>query len=145
MTPPQDPQHASVNAELAARLAPLFPGHHARTGMPLECGHASRPEPDLAIVRGRPLDWASGHPAGGDTALVVEVARTSHARDAYKASIYAAAGTPEYWILDLVARRLQVHTEPGPSGYGVVTILDEHHATTLADTSIRVGELLPKA
>jgi Uma2 family endonuclease len=50
----------------------------------------------------------------------VEVALSSHARDATKALVYARAGIPTYWIVDLPASVVRVHTQAGPDGYGSV-------------------------
>ena len=57
--------------------------------------------------------------------LVVEVAQTSQARDREKARDYAAAGVPEYWIVDLPGRTVHVHRHPLAGAY------QEH--TTFAD------------
>jgi Uma2 family endonuclease len=45
---------------------------------------------------------------------------SSHARDATKALVYARADIPVYWIVDLPAGIVRVHTEPGPDGYASV-------------------------
>ena len=48
--------------------------------------------------------------------LVVEVAESSYRIDhGYKASLYARAGVPEYWIVDVVREGVEVHREPEPS------------------------------
>jgi len=58
---------------------------------------------------------------------VIEVANSSLAYDrGEKASIYARMGIPEYWILNVVDRQLEVHLDPGPSakaflGFGYAT------------------------
>ena len=58
----------------------------------------------------RPAESYRDHP---NTALiVVEVSDSSLGLDRRKAGLYAAAGVPEYWILNLVARRLEVHRHP---------------------------------
>jgi Uma2 family endonuclease len=45
--------------------------------------------------------------------LVVEIADSTLERDrAYKAPIYARAGIPEYWIVNLVERRLEIYRDP---------------------------------
>ncbi|MEJ7785091.1 MAG: Uma2 family endonuclease [Solirubrobacteraceae bacterium] len=49
--------------------------------------------------------------------LVVEIAQTSHARDREKARDYAAAGVPEYWIVDLPACTVDVHRRPLAGAY----------------------------
>ena len=61
--------------------------------------------------------------------LVIEVAQTSHARDREKASDYAAAGVPEYWIVDLPGRTVHVHRHPLDGTY-------QQHTTFADGTSI---------
>jgi Uma2 family endonuclease len=57
------------------------------------------------------------HP--GTAYLVIEVAFSSQRIDlVHKAPIYAAAGVPEYWVIDLVRRVVAVHREPGPPAVG---------------------------
>jgi len=47
--------------------------------------------------------------------LTVEVAESSLAVDRHhKSSLYARAGLPDYWILNLVDRVLEVYGEPAP-------------------------------
>jgi len=53
--------------------------------------------------------------------LVVETAQTSQVRDREKARDYAAAGVPDYWIVDLEARAVEVHRRPLAGGYEEVT------------------------
>ena len=65
---------------------------------------------------GEPHDYERRHPAGADALLVVEVARTSQALDRRKARIFAAAGVPVYWLVDVVKRRLEVFSHPSESG-----------------------------
>ena len=53
--------------------------------------------------------------------LVVEVADTSLAHDRYtKAPLYARAGIPEYWIVDLNGERIEVYREPSTAGYRTI-------------------------
>ena len=78
----------------------------------------SEPEPDLAVVRGPARRYIGRHPAPEDIALVVEVAGSSfdHDRDV-KGPVYAAAGIPVYWVVNLVDGRVEVYTNPSPAGY----------------------------
>jgi len=62
--------------------------------------------------------------------LVVEIAQTSHARDREKARDYATAGVPEYWIIDLPARTVDVHRRPLTGAY-------EERATVTDGASIK--------
>lgn len=76
----------------------------------------SEPEPDVIVVRGRPADYPDSHPGPSNIGLVVEVADASLHRDrGLKKAIYAAAGIPVYWIVNLAERQIEVYTDPtGP-------------------------------
>lgn len=75
-------------------------------------GDAFRPLPDVTVWAGGPL---VGTIPGDTVRLVVEVADASLADDlGDKRAEYAAAGLPEYWVLDVNARC--VHRFHAPSG-----------------------------
>ncbi len=89
-------------------------GWHTRSQAPIALDETSEPEPDVAVVRGDLRAYTTDHPA--DPVLVVEVALTSLTLDReHKASLYARAGRPEYWILNLVDRVLEVYRDPAPA------------------------------
>jgi Uma2 family endonuclease len=77
----------------------------------------SEPEPDLALVRGHPRDYVGGNPEPKQTPLVIEVADSSLDKDRrWKKRIYARAGVPVYWIVNLIDRQIEVYTQPsGPT------------------------------
>jgi Uma2 family endonuclease len=76
----------------------------------------SEPEPDIAIVRGQRRDYSDHHPSGSDVGLVIEVSDATLRRDrTLKQKLYARAGIPTYWILNLTDQRLEVHTQPNGS------------------------------
>jgi Uma2 family endonuclease len=134
-----------VVAKLAASLGrALPPGFEVRTHSPLAVSDDSEPEPDVAVVSAG--DYSTRHPQ--TALLVIEVADSSLQKDRrVKAALYAAAGIPEFWLVDLAARRVDVHRSPGAAGYASV----EHHATeTIAlmafpDVQIPVAAFLPPA
>ena len=74
------------------------------------------PLPDFALVRGAsPLDFANParYPGPGDVGLLIEVAVTSLRDDLTTAlEQYARALIPVYWVVDVLGRRILVHTEP---------------------------------
>jgi len=77
----------------------------------------SEPEPDVIVVRGNPRDYAERHPAPADVALVVEVADATLRRDrTLKLRIYASAGIPVYWILNLPDQQLETYGNPTGEG-----------------------------
>ncbi len=77
----------------------------------------SQPEPDFAVARGDVRTYLTRHPTPADVGLVIEVADSSLLRDRQeKTRIYARAGIPVYWIINLVDRGVEVYTQPsGPT------------------------------
>ncbi|PYN86871.1 MAG: hypothetical protein DMD87_16170 [Candidatus Rokuibacteriota bacterium] len=127
-------------------------GWTVRTQAPIALDDASEPEPDVAVVRGEIRDYATSHPA--DPVLVVEVAVSSLTFDReHKASLYARAGRPEYWIVNLVDRVLEVRREPAPEpsapygwDYAVVDVLGQaERVSSLGASAIQIPvvDLLP--
>jgi Uma2 family endonuclease len=77
---------------------------------------SSEPEPDGSVIRGDTSDYADRHPPAADVALVVEVADASLEFDrTLKKAIYAQAGIPAYWIVNLIDKRREVYTDPAGS------------------------------
>lgn len=76
----------------------------------------SEPEPDAMLVRGDLFDYPDRQPGARDVGLLVEVAESTPAYDrSAERRIYARAGVSTYWIVNLVDRQVEVHTEPsGP-------------------------------
>ena len=87
---------------------------------------SSEPEPDLALLKLDDDFYAKGTPRSEDVLLVVEVSEASLETDrTLKCEIYAEAGIPEYWIVNLVDQCLEVHRQPLSSGtYASVQHLD---------------------
>lgn len=79
-----------------------------RVQLPLALADDSEPEPDIAIVP--PGDYRDRHPSRA--LVVIEVADSSLAIDrGEKAELYASAGIPEYWLIDVGRRLIEVHTD----------------------------------
>ena len=76
----------------------------------------SVPEPDLAIVRGWPGDYGKQHPTGDEVGLIVEVDDSTVAHSRAKGAIYARAGVPHYWIVNLDDRQIEVFSQPRGRG-----------------------------
>ena len=112
---PQGSYHAAITTKIGRLLASAFGPHwHTRLHSPLALGEHSEPEPDIAVVAGKPEDYLQAHPS--TAALVVEVAESSlHLDRRVKTTLYAQAGLPEYWIVNLVDRALEVYRDPQPS------------------------------
>lgn len=144
------PPHANALelTDVAIRAA-FGAGWRFRVQLPLVLGQDSDPLPDIAVILGGPRD-SSGHPT--HAALVIEVSDTSLTLDlTEKAELYASAGIADYWVLDVIGRRLLVFRDPAPvvangrSYRTHLTLGPEETVSTLAapGSVVRVGDLLP--
>jgi Uma2 family endonuclease len=119
-----------------------------RVQLSFVAGPRSLPEPDVAIVPGDARDYEDRRP---DTALlIVEVADSSLPEDRLtKAAIYASAGVPEYWIVNLRDGCLEVRRAPdaGSRRYTTVSIAQRGDVVVpvaMPDVSVPVDLLLPR-
>ena len=77
----------------------------------------SEPEPDITLLN-RPADQLTQNPMPSDIALIVEVSDNTLDHDlGPKAKLYARAGIPEYWVIDIKGRRIHQHRDPTADGY----------------------------
>jgi Uma2 family endonuclease len=119
----------SCHAACVDRLNQLFSARVAgraivRVQNPVRLSDYSEPQPDLALLRPRADFYAAAHPGPLDVLLLVEVADTSAGIDrAAKMPLYARAGIPEAWLVDLPANRVEAHCQPTPQGYQEVRSL----------------------
>lgn len=150
MTPQHGPHSASIGLADAALRKAFGPAHWIRIQLPLIVDPDSEPEPDLAVVPGSPRDYVTEHPR--TALLVVEIADSTLERDrSYKSPIYARAGIPEYWIVNLIERRLEIYRDPiGSPGQPARYQVLRHAAATetvsllsIPHGSIAVADLLP--
>lgn len=150
---PQGAYHASaINAVDYALRAILPAGWIVRVQLPASLDDESEPEPDLAVVPGRPGDYRLAHPSRPE--LVIEVSESSVAFDReQKGSLYARAGIADYWLVNLVERTLEIYREPEPDAdapygwryRGAAVLRPPALAAPLAfaDRAIVVADLLP--
>jgi Uma2 family endonuclease len=83
---------------------------YVRQDHPLVLAGDSNPEPDFVIARGPGSTYDARQPGPRDVALLIEVAQTTYPRDAgERLQKYAAVGIPLYWIVNLIARRVEVY------------------------------------
>jgi Uma2 family endonuclease len=141
---PQDAAHAYTVQRLAELLAVALHGRAAvRVQSPLALADDSEPEPDIAVVPIR--DYSAHHPT--EAHLVVEVATTSARRDRFvKAPLYARAGIPEYWIVDVKSRALRVCRGPANGELTDISVHGSDGTLRLlgfSDVAIALGSVLP--
>lgn len=149
---PKNPPHDSTVDRCVLLLNRILPpGWYAR-GQNSLVTPDSVPEPDGAVVRGTTNDYDERHPTAADTALVIEVAGSSLMIDREKARLYARAGVEQYWIVNLVDRQLEIHSQASPqdASYAERKVLSaaddaEFRLPTGEVVRLPVSQLLPKA
>lgn len=91
----------------------------------------SEPEPDVVVIHGKRRDFLRNHPHPEDVPLVVEVSDATLQQDqTWKKRIYAQAGIPVYWIVNLPDRQIEVYMEPSGSSANPTY----HQLTTYRET-----------
>ena len=149
----KNPPHRVATGLTRGQLAGSLPaGWHVDTQEPITTGD-SEPEPDVAVIRGNPRDYAERHPGAADVALVVEVADATLQRDrTTKKRVYARAGVTVYWIVNLVDRSVEVDADPtGPAAKPDYRARTDHpesgsvafHVEGREVATIAVRDLLP--
>jgi Uma2 family endonuclease len=156
-TSPISIAHARGVGFVADALTVVFAlGHYVNVQQPISVPSAapgSEPQPDVAVIPGS-RRTATDHPT--HAALVVEVADATLSFDmTTKAELYATAGIPDYWVLDVTNRQLHVYRDPQPlplptdlsaTAYRTHLTLGPNDSVSplAAPTStIRVADLLP--
>lgn len=130
--------------DLNELLVPALRGRaKVRVQLPLALSEYSEPEPDIAVV---PLGaYRTEHPATAH--LVIEVAGESARKDrGVKERLHAAAGIPEYWVVDVRARAVSRHRSPARNRYRKVSRFsrtDSLSPAAFPDVVLRVADFVP--
>lgn len=108
-----NPPHSVTVSLIDDRLrAVLPPQWSVRPGQPITLSD-SEPEPDLSVVVAPVTRYLKSHPTPRDIGLVIEVSDTTLVDDrTVKARVYARARLPEYWIVNIPERQIEVYTRP---------------------------------
>lgn len=129
------------------RLGAIFGVKALQTQGTLFIGTEYDPEPDIAVLTRNVNQFLDDDPGPADVRLIVEVSDCSlHFDMGRKATASARAGIPEYWVLNINARTLEVFRQPTDGRYAVqITVAENDAVAPLAapDTSVHVADLLP--
>lgn len=141
---PMNPPHAMTLGLVEEVIRTAFgTGWWLRNQLPLTLGQHTDPMPDLAVVPGRPRDYAA-HPTTAD--LVIEVADSSLDFDMNdKRLLYAKAEIREYWVVDVNGRRLLVYRDPKAGDYAAQQTFGPAEALSplaAPSATVRVADLL---
>ena len=118
-----------------------------RVQNPVRIDEYSEVQPDLMLLVWQDDFYASGHPGPSDVLLLIEVSDTTLLYDRnVKLPIYARAGIPEVWIVDLQSGQLEAFTQPSSEGYGSSKTLnagDSISPSAFTDISLAVSDIIP--
>ena len=94
----------------------------------------NEPEPDLIVLAKDQREITEQNPQPADVRLLVEIADSSLKFDlTVKARLYARAGIPECWVVDVLSRRIIVHRDPRDGQYrSVIAYSDQESVRPLA-------------
>jgi len=147
MAPPSPLHNAVVHHVQEVLLAKLPAGTLVRAQMSFMAGPKSVPEPDVAVVPGRNADYLRRHPT--KVHLLVEVADSSLIQDRLtKAAIYARAGVPTFWIVNLRDEIVECFANPDQVGRRYMSTSRATGRAVLRldafpDVAVEAGELFP--
>jgi Uma2 family endonuclease len=92
---------------------------------PVALSAFSEPEPDIALLRLREDFYSRTHPTPTDVLCLIEVADTTVFKDrSVKIPLYAAAGIPEVWLVDLPAGCVEVYAQPEGEQFNIMAVYD---------------------
>lgn len=143
---PQHSPHYMLKSELFRRLADAAEatgtGLKAWVEGSIDMGPLGCPMPDIFVTRGMPKERLTEREI---VALVIEIASTTLDFDlGEKAALYAAAGVPEYWVIDLAGAKRHRMWSPGPNGYAErdeVWLDARLESVTLPGLGVEIGDL----
>jgi len=120
MSPVNSP-HASCVKKITRLLYATLEQHAYLVSVqdPIRLDAHTEPEPDLAVLRYRADFYQHAHPSPQDVLLIIEVSDSSLHKDlTIKLPLYAKAGIPEVWIVNLADNTLAVYHQPANNAYG---------------------------
>jgi Uma2 family endonuclease len=138
--------HARLKSELAfalaAKLGEIGSDLRPQIEVSVRLSDDSLPEPDITLTAYR----GKGAVPVANVAMLIEVADTTLDNDLdRKSDLYAAAGVPEYWVIDLTENRALLHEHPSADGYlGQADVLlgEVLHSATILGLSVETGALM---
>lgn len=113
---------------------------------PVRISPRSEPQPDLTFVRPRADFYRKGKPRPADVFFVIEVMETSARYDrGVKVPLYARAGVPEVWLVDLNRDQVEVYRRPDGDAYAECRVAGRGESIgpeAFPDVSLRVDDVL---
>ena len=139
-------KHASVVDRLNKTLNTII----GETGIvrvqgPVRINDLNEPEPDLTLLKPKEDYYASAHPSAEDVLVIVEVSDTTYQYDReIKQPLYASAEIPQFWLVNVEKKEIEVYTSPAKGAYKKMEIFYPEDTLSLrfCDKVVPVGDIL---
>ena len=142
---PEGIEHSYTNDSVVKYLRKILNGiADVKESHPITLDN-SEPEPDIAIVCLPETIYRNHHPYPQDVYWLVEISRQTLKKDLeQKIVTYARNGIPEYWVIDLVNKKLITHTQLQGNSYSQINEYKTGTVSTLAfpDVAIAIDKLI---
>ena len=137
---PEGVEHRYTNSSLVKYLRTIFDNlAEIQESHPITLDN-SEPEPDVAIVRLPETIYKDRHPYSQDIYWLIEISNRTLKTDLNQKKItYARNGIPEYWVIDLVNKKLIIHTQVQNNGYGQITEYTAGTVSPLAFPNVAIA------
>ncbi|HVF99656.1 MAG TPA: Uma2 family endonuclease [Chloroflexia bacterium] len=140
-------RHAQCVNNLSWLLSDLLPGKaRVQVQNPVQLDQYSQVQPDVTLLRFRDYTRDRQHLGPADVLLAVEVSDTTLIKDRQlKLPLYAQAGIPEVWIVNIQQERIEVHSQPEGGAYKTVRRLRRGQSVAVpgfAEAKVKVDEVL---
>lgn len=124
--PPIGAPHGAIVDTLNAWIVPAAIGlAHVRIQGAIRLGRRSEPQPDVTVLKRREDKYARSQPTATDVLLAIEVSDTTLRYDLErKGPLYARHGIPEYWVVDVAARRVHVFRAPRGGTFAEASVVE---------------------
>jgi Uma2 family endonuclease len=113
---------------------------------PIQLDDHTQPQPDITILKPRDDFYRHRRPGPEDILLIIEVSDTTLEYDMkVKVPLYARAGIPETWLVNLRGGRIKAYADPAAGAYQTIASYargDELRSRSLAALRVSVAEVL---
>jgi Uma2 family endonuclease len=139
---PQNPPHSGSVGRINRYLARILPADWSlRVQFPITLSD-SEPELDIVIARGKEGSYDKRHPRPADIGILMEVGDSSVLDDRrYKGILYAEAKIAQFWLINVVERKIEVHTKPRGGRYQKTVEFAEKDSVPLVLDGERIADI----
>jgi Uma2 family endonuclease len=138
----QNPPHRSSVGRVVKRVSRVLPDDWTMSVQGPITLSDSEPEPDITLARGAEEIYDARHPEPTDLGVLMEVGDSTVLDDRrYKGELYAREKVPEFWLINLVARKVEVYTKPRGGKYQKKVEFTEKQTVPLILDGVKIAPI----